>query len=374
MEMKEMCRIVIGAAMRVHSHFGPGFLEEVYKNALLHELRKVGLNCEKEVGVDVMYDGVRVGYYQADIIVDNRLILELKAVSTLVAKHEAQIVNYLSATGIDDGLLLNFGSQSLQFKHKYRLPKILNNPVNPVNPVRNNYGDKKFSCAYFITIVLTVLSPLSQKREEHAGAGQGVIKGVMAVYGINAQNVDKMRERMAFQIGPPITSERERVADLHTLRRKLEIEFGALLPQHPQIERRIVRDQQRVFADKREELPHRRFRRDAILAQKIERNTMHPFRIRIHLTCRADVERERARQLPAHIFSGGDLADLVVVGATGRLGIEHDHPPAPRIFRNPRQCIRTDSHIRLCIIPSFVSSVSIHGLLLPAFSVLRLLS
>ena len=136
MEMKEVCRIVIGAAMRVHSHFGPGFLEEVYKNALLHELRKVGLNCEKEVGVDVMYDGVRVGYYQADIIVDNRLILELKAVSTLVAKHEAQIVNYLSATGIDDGLLLNFGSQSLQFKHKYRLPKILNNPVNPVNPVK----------------------------------------------------------------------------------------------------------------------------------------------------------------------------------------------------------------------------------------------
>ena len=142
MEMKELSRIVIGAAMRVHSHFGPGFLEEVYKNALLHELRKVGLHCEKEVGIDVMYDGIRVGCYQADIIVDNRLILELKAVSTLVAKHEAQIVNYLSATGIDDGLLLNFGSQSLQFKHKYRLPKILNNPVNPVNPVKTTWSNQ----------------------------------------------------------------------------------------------------------------------------------------------------------------------------------------------------------------------------------------
>jgi len=129
MEMKDLSHSVIGAAMKVHSCLGAGFLEEVYKNALLVELKRLGLNCEKEVAIDVMYDGVQVGRYQADIIVENRLILELKAVSALVLKHEAQLVNYLTATGVDDGLLINFGAQSLQFKHKYRLPK---KPLNPV--------------------------------------------------------------------------------------------------------------------------------------------------------------------------------------------------------------------------------------------------
>ena len=75
------------------------------------------------MGIAVVYDGVKVGMYQADVVVEGRLILELKAVSALVARHEAQLVNYLAATGMDDGLLLNFGAPSLQFKHKYRLPK-----------------------------------------------------------------------------------------------------------------------------------------------------------------------------------------------------------------------------------------------------------
>jgi GxxExxY protein len=107
--------------MKVHATLGPGFLEEVYKNALLLELGKAGMDCEKEVPLDVVYDGVCVGRYQADIVVEKRLILELKSVAALVAKHEAQLVNYLSATGLDDGLLLNFGAPSLQFKHKYRV-------------------------------------------------------------------------------------------------------------------------------------------------------------------------------------------------------------------------------------------------------------
>jgi len=140
MTTKELSHAVIGAAMRVHSCFGPGYLEEVYKNALMVELKAIGIDAEKEVPITVDYRGVRVGNYQADIVVEKILILELKAVSALVARHEAQLVNYLTATGIDDGLLVNFGAPSLQFKHKYRryspasVP-VPENPVNPVNPV-----------------------------------------------------------------------------------------------------------------------------------------------------------------------------------------------------------------------------------------------
>ena len=121
MTLEELTHAVIGTAMAVYNRLGPGFLEEVYQNALLLELAKQGLPVEKEVSLDVHYDGVCIGHYQADVIVDRRLILELKAVSALHPRHEAQLVNYLAATGIDDGLLLNFGAPSLQFKHKYRL-------------------------------------------------------------------------------------------------------------------------------------------------------------------------------------------------------------------------------------------------------------
>ena len=137
MDMKELSHTVIGMAMRIHSHFGSGYLEEVYKNALMVELKNANIPAEKEVKLPVDYCGVRVGDYQADIIVDKRLILELKAVSTIVQRHEMQLVNYLAATGIEDGLLINFGAESLQFKHKYRhyRPSLNHHPVNPVNPV-----------------------------------------------------------------------------------------------------------------------------------------------------------------------------------------------------------------------------------------------
>ena len=122
--------------MRVHSYFGDGYLEEVYKNALLVELKKLGFEVQSEVAIPVDYHGIRVGDYRADIIVESRLILELKAVTALNKRHEAQVVNYLTATGINDGLLLNFGTPSLQYKHKYRLRAKQNNLVNPVNPVQ----------------------------------------------------------------------------------------------------------------------------------------------------------------------------------------------------------------------------------------------
>ena len=136
MDIEKLCYDVIGAAMRVHSYFGDGYLEEVYKNALLVELKKLGFEVQSEVAIPVDYHGIRVGDYRADIIVESRLILELKAVTALNKRHEAQVVNYLTATGINDGLLLNFGTPSLQYKHKYRLRSKQNNLVNPVNPVQ----------------------------------------------------------------------------------------------------------------------------------------------------------------------------------------------------------------------------------------------
>ena len=108
-------------------------------NAMMVELKDLGIEAEKEVSIPVDYKGIRVGDYRADIIVDKRLILELKAVSAINASHEAQLVNYLNATKIYDGLLINFGAASLERKHKHRTyrpiyPQFLN-PVNPVNDV-----------------------------------------------------------------------------------------------------------------------------------------------------------------------------------------------------------------------------------------------
>ena len=105
----------------IRSHLGPGFLETVYKNAMLVELRKQGLAYQVEMPINVYYEGVLVGEFKADIVVEDMLILELKAVNSLHMAHEVQLVNYLTATGIDNGLLINFGSEELQFKRKYRI-------------------------------------------------------------------------------------------------------------------------------------------------------------------------------------------------------------------------------------------------------------
>jgi GxxExxY protein len=88
---------------------------------MLVELEKNGLTYEVEKPINVYYENVLVGEFKADIVVEGSLILELKAVSSLHVAHEIQLVNYLTATGIDDGLLINFGSEELQFKRKFRV-------------------------------------------------------------------------------------------------------------------------------------------------------------------------------------------------------------------------------------------------------------
>ena len=94
--------------MRVHQTLGPGFLESVYHKSLAHELSKAGLKVECHRAVQVIYNGVVVGDFIADMLVADRVLVENKAVQSLVQAHEAQLVNYLATTGIEIGLLLNF--------------------------------------------------------------------------------------------------------------------------------------------------------------------------------------------------------------------------------------------------------------------------
>ena len=121
MEHEELTQNIIGCAMKVHGTLGPGFLESVYQNALALELSKAGMKVECEKKIQVTYDGVVVGDFIADMLVNGQVLIENKAVQVLATAHEVQLVNYLTATGIDIGLLLNFGSARLDFKRKTRI-------------------------------------------------------------------------------------------------------------------------------------------------------------------------------------------------------------------------------------------------------------
>ncbi len=109
--------------MKVHGTLGPGFLESVYQNALIFELREAGYKVEPEKNISVKYQGIVIGTFIADLLVDDMLIIENKAVQQLATPHEVQLVNYLTATNIDEGLLLNFGGPRLEFKKKFRIYK-----------------------------------------------------------------------------------------------------------------------------------------------------------------------------------------------------------------------------------------------------------
>jgi GxxExxY protein len=117
---KELSYAIVGAAMEVHRILGPGFLEAVYEEALAHELELRGIAFQKQQRLPVHYKGRAVGDYVADLVVDESIILELKAVSKLTPVHEAQAHNYLAATGLRLAILLNFGAASLQQKRIVR--------------------------------------------------------------------------------------------------------------------------------------------------------------------------------------------------------------------------------------------------------------
>lgn len=110
---------IINSAFRVHKTLGSGFLEKVYRSSLRVELEKRGYLVKENEPIKIHYDGVEVGEYYPDLLVENKIILELKAGLSLAKEHEVQLVNYLTATKLETGLLINFGT-SVQVKRKYR--------------------------------------------------------------------------------------------------------------------------------------------------------------------------------------------------------------------------------------------------------------
>jgi GxxExxY protein len=123
MKYQELTGEIINAAFEVHNTLGFGFLETVYERALLLELQNRGLKAESQLPVRVFYKEQEVGTYKVDILVENEIVLELKAITTLRVEDELQLVNYLQATKKEIGLLINFGSQKVEFKRKYRIYK-----------------------------------------------------------------------------------------------------------------------------------------------------------------------------------------------------------------------------------------------------------
>ena len=113
---KELSFTVIGAAMEVHKILGPGFLEAVYQLALEKELALRRVPFQHQVELPVTYKGDLVGIYKADLIIDNKIVLEIKGISRLNGSHEAQALHYLAATGLQLAILINFGMSSLEYR------------------------------------------------------------------------------------------------------------------------------------------------------------------------------------------------------------------------------------------------------------------
>lgn len=120
METKYLLSAIKEAAFEVRLNLGPGYLESVYQNALMIELRSRGIYAEKESVIPVWYKGEQVGDFRADILEEKAIILELKAVRELNPVHEAQLVNYLVATGLNYGYLINYGGDKFRIALKSR--------------------------------------------------------------------------------------------------------------------------------------------------------------------------------------------------------------------------------------------------------------
>jgi GxxExxY protein len=121
---------IINSFYKVYNVLGYGFLEKVYQNSLIFELRKNGFQCEKSYPIEVYYQENKVGFYIADILVENIIVVEVKAAETMCLEHELQLINYLKATNIEVGLLLNFGKRPelkrkvFTTEYKKLLPKV----------------------------------------------------------------------------------------------------------------------------------------------------------------------------------------------------------------------------------------------------------
>jgi len=130
---KEITDTILKGYYSVYNSLGYGFLEKVYENAMMIELSHLGLNVQKQIPIKVYFKDIQVGEYYADIIVKDKVIIELKAAESLCEEHEFQLINYLKATNIEVGLLLNFGKKP-QFSRKiFTSNKISENQLNQPN-------------------------------------------------------------------------------------------------------------------------------------------------------------------------------------------------------------------------------------------------
>lgn len=129
LEYQEVSRKIIGCAFEVSNELGCGFLESVYEKSLAAALTDAGLKVETQKRIDVFFRSRQVGLFYADLLVENKIIVELKAVKTLLPEHEAQVINYLNASPVKVGLLMNFGKPKMEFKRFTRKAK--NTGFNP---------------------------------------------------------------------------------------------------------------------------------------------------------------------------------------------------------------------------------------------------
>lgn len=118
-EIDRLTHTIIGCAMKVHSILGNGFQEVIYQRALAIELEKQGLRFKREMEMTIYYDAIDIGTRRVDFFVEDKIMVELKALEKLEPVHKAQAINYCEAYNIADGLLINFGGLSLEFKRVY---------------------------------------------------------------------------------------------------------------------------------------------------------------------------------------------------------------------------------------------------------------
>lgn len=113
---KELSYKIVGCAMEVHNQLGYGFLEKVYENALLFELKNKNTEVKNQIPIKVHYKGNIIGNYIADVLVEDKVILELKSVEKIIDSHIAQTINYLKATGLKLAIIINFGKEKLEYE------------------------------------------------------------------------------------------------------------------------------------------------------------------------------------------------------------------------------------------------------------------
>ncbi|GFE56502.1 hypothetical protein AOG1_03810 [Geobacter sp. AOG1] len=117
---EDLTKSILGACFEVMNELGAGFLESVYEKALMIALRDRGLAVQSQVPLSVLFRGEKVGEFFADIFVEGKVIVELKAAKSLASEHQAQLINYLNATGKEVGLLVNFGPTKLEYRRLER--------------------------------------------------------------------------------------------------------------------------------------------------------------------------------------------------------------------------------------------------------------